>query len=311
MGILGLKKLIASGALDALKTITVKSLAGLRIGFDVSIDVYQLYNIGAKHKIMGTTGKPINHIIGTFHRVVKYLTLKIKPVYIFDGKPPEIKADVMSARKKLHESGRAVHVPYTAFHDVMRLLELMKIPTVQAPCEAESQAAVMSAMGQIDAVASEDMDTLTFGATRQIIGLDGTATSVTSVTLEDTLKGLSLTRAQFIDLCILLKCDYTTATLPGIGPKRSLAMIRKHTTIENILAAESITPPVGFTYIEARREFNAPLVDIAITANLNIIEITYTEAEIEAISKYLQDSGVPPAKCKAGLGKLRKLNNAV
>lgn len=307
MGILGLKKLIANTASNALKKITVKSLAGLRIGFDASIDVYQLYNIGVKHKIMGTADKPINHIIGTFHRVIKYLTLLIKPVYIFDGSPPKIKAGVIAARRGLHQSGRAVHVPYTAFNDVLKLLQLMKIPTVQAVCEAESHAAVMSALGHIDAVASEDMDTLTFGATRQIIGLDCTATSVISVTLEDTLQGMSLTRAQFIDLCILLGCDYTTATLPRIGPKRGLALIRKHSTIENILVAESITPPEGFTYIEARREFNAPLVDVAAIVNLDKV-LTYTEIEIDAISNYLQDNGVPLSRCKAGLDKLRKLN---
>jgi len=39
---------------------------------------------------------------------------------------------------------------------------------------------------------------------------------------------------QFIDLCILLGCDYCEK-IPGIGPHKAIALIRKHKTIEEIL----------------------------------------------------------------------------
>lgn len=39
---------------------------------------------------------------------------------------------------------------------------------------------------------------------------------------------------QFIDLCILLGCDYC-GTIKGIGPKRAIDLIKQHGSIEEIL----------------------------------------------------------------------------
>lgn len=39
---------------------------------------------------------------------------------------------------------------------------------------------------------------------------------------------------QFVDLCILLGCDYCDK-IAGLGPKRALTLIQKHRTIENVV----------------------------------------------------------------------------
>lgn len=39
---------------------------------------------------------------------------------------------------------------------------------------------------------------------------------------------------QFVDLCILLGCDYCEK-ICGLGPKRALRLIQKHRTIENVV----------------------------------------------------------------------------
>lgn len=39
---------------------------------------------------------------------------------------------------------------------------------------------------------------------------------------------------QFVDLCILLGCDYCEK-IAGLGPKRALTLIQKHRTIENVV----------------------------------------------------------------------------
>lgn len=48
------------------------------------------------------------------------------------------------------------------------------------------------------------------------------------------LEGLGLTHAQFIDLCILMGCDYTS-NIRGIGPKSALTLIKKYGDIEHVL----------------------------------------------------------------------------
>jgi flap endonuclease-1 len=304
MGILGLRKLIRENAPDAIKTLPTEDLAGWKIGIDASIGIYELFYTGTRYNIIGTTKLPINHIQGTFHRTVKYLRKGMIPVFIFDGKPPEIKAGVIAARSEMKINGRGVKVPQHIFTDVIRLLQLMKIPYVQAPSEAEAQAARMCADGTLDAVATTDTDALTFGTVHQIIGLDGDSKFVTAITREHVLNGLNLTQAQFIDLCILLGCDYTTASLPGVGPKRSLKLIREHKSIEAIIAAEKIEPPAGFTYKEARAEFERPGV-MAIDAKYALPK--YTSEDISAIDKFLMDSGLTQSRYKRGLDELRKM----
>lgn len=306
MGIHGLRKLIENNASGAIKKIPVEDLAGWKIAVDASIGIYELYYTSIKHKINGTNGQPINHIQGTFHRVVKFILMKIIPVFVFDGKPPEIKAGVIAARSEMKIHGRAVKVPQSIFTEVMRLLQLMKIPYVQAPSEAEAQAAFMCSSGFVDAVATTDTDSLAFGARHQLIGLDGQAKFVTAITREHVLTGLSMTQEQFVDTCILLGSDYTTATLPGIGPKRSLKLMKQHGSIEAIMAAESITPPNGFTYKEARKEFMNPGV---VPTDINVATPTYTEDEITQIGKFLQDSGLSLARYQKALISLPRVKN--
>jgi flap endonuclease-1 len=45
-----------------------------------------------------------------------------------------------------------------------------------------------------------------------------------------------MTRGQFVDLCILLGCDFTSK-IKGIGPKTAPKLIRDHKNIETVLAA--------------------------------------------------------------------------
>ena len=67
---------------------------------------------------------------------------------------------------------------------------------------------------------------------------------------------------QFIDLCILLGCDYCDS-IKGIGPKRAIELINKHTAIEKIienLDKKKYTIPDDWPYGEARRLFKEPEV---------------------------------------------------
>ncbi|KAG6521287.1 hypothetical protein ZIOFF_018402 [Zingiber officinale] len=79
-------------------------------------------------------------------------------------------------------SKRTVKVTKQHNEDCKRLLRLMGVPTIDAPCEVEAQSAALFKSDKVFAVASENMDTLTF------------------VVLEE----LRLTMDQFIDLCIPL-----------------------------------------------------------------------------------------------------------
>ena len=108
----------------------------------------------------------------------------VKPVYVFDGKPPNMKAGEMEKRRKKRDAANAaldkakedknfdeidkqnrrlVEVTDNHVDDIKVLLNHMGVPYVVAPCEAEAQCAEMSKAGEVYAVATEDMDALTFG----------------------------------------------------------------------------------------------------------------------------------------------------
>ncbi|RXN28247.1 flap endonuclease 1 [Labeo rohita] len=78
---------------------------------------------------------------------------------------------------------------------------------------------------------------------------------------------MGLTHQQFIDLCILLGCDYCD-TIKGIGPKRAIDLIKQHDSIEEIL--ENIDPNVHlFTLFKG----------IYLLLNVTLQDMTYSESE--------------------------------
>ncbi|MGI0156037.1 MAG: FEN1 family endonuclease, partial [Thermoplasmata archaeon] len=137
-------------------------------------------------------GRVTSHLMGTFYRTTSLLQQGVLPVWVFDGKPPERKAgtirqriaakekaesqyqealaagDLETARRKAAQTS---HLTRPMVEELVELLAALGVPTVQAPGEGEAEAAVMSAKGTVWASASEDYDTLLFGAPRLVRGL--------------------------------------------------------------------------------------------------------------------------------------------
>lgn len=203
-------------------------------------------------------GETTSHIQGMFNRTIRFLTEGLKPVYIFDGKPPEFKSHELQKRRekrqkaqaeleKATESGnieeqdkqskRLVRAGTKENDDCQKLLRLMGVPVVVAPCEAEAQAAALARTGQVYATATEDMDALTFQTPillRKMTFANQSKSMVQTMNYAKAVEGLDLTHDQFVDLCILLGCDYCD-TIRGVGPKTALKLLKEHGSIEGIL----------------------------------------------------------------------------
>ena len=248
MGITGLAPLIADEAPEAIKTTELKSYFGRRIAIDASMCLYQF--MIAIRNMTNESGDNTSHIIGFFYRTAKLLEAGIKPVYVFDGKAPKLKAGTLDQRKKnreeaakkLEETGdtekyakRLVRVVRKDAEDVKTLLKLMGLPIVEAPSEAEAQCAQLCKENLVYAVATEDMDALTFGAPKLIRNLgSGSREDLKEFDLDKCLNGLQLNMEEFVDLCILMGCDYCPS-INGIGKKKGLVLIRELSSIEKIL----------------------------------------------------------------------------
>jgi flap endonuclease-1 len=167
--------------------------------------------------------------------------------------------------------------------DAMKLLKLMGFPVVEAKAEAEAQCIQLLHEGKVFAVASDDMDCLTFGCKVLIKGIRTKTDPVVEINLEDVLRELDFTIDEFIDFCILCGCDYC-GTIENVGPVKAYQFIKEHKTIENVLLAmeeenkrfeqEKNRPKYvlpakeNFDYVTARELFKSPdvykgLVDVS------------------------------------------------
>ncbi|XP_054452434.1 probable flap endonuclease 1 homolog isoform X2 [Anoplopoma fimbria] len=275
MGITKLADLIRSDAPDAISHKDISDYTGKVIALDTSVVVNQFR----------AATPSLSPLTGLFFRTLTFLEHDIKPVFVFDGKPPEEKTAVLQKRAETAgwRSANLTGAASSQTKDCLQLLKLLGVPVIQAPGDAEALCAQLVREGTVDAVASEDMDTLPFGANILIRQLNAKKDSeVVEYSLTKLLEKLKMNQEEFVDLCILLGCDYCDK-IAGLGPKRALALIQKHHTIEKVvLEINRKTYPVPhfWRYKEARKIFlDAPQTEAP--------ELTWTEPDEEALVRLL------------------------
>ncbi len=207
--------------------------------------------------LMDRRGRVTSHLSGILFRMVNFLEKGVKPVFVFDGKPPELKDATIAVRKKSRdEAGEkwkeavergdekeaykqarsSTRVDETVIATSKELLDLLGIPFVQAPTEGEAQAAAMVQKGDARYVVSQDYDTLLFGTPTLVRNLTvsgkrkirGRVVTVSPerVVLAEVLAGLHLTREQLIEIGILVGTDFNPGA-DGVGAKTGLKIVLK------------------------------------------------------------------------------------
>ena len=259
------------------QNIELESLSGKRVGVDAFLTAFQFLTTirdrspqGDGGPLKAENGKVVSHLMGFLNRTTMLLSKGIKPVFIFDGESPDLKADELAIRrarrdeaKKIHEEAlaagdfslaqkmaqRIMHYSPEMVQETKQLLDLLGVPWVDAKAEGEGQAAVMAAMGQLDAVATQDWDALLYGTPILIRNMmtDGTKqhgrlVHAQKINLEELLEEHELTKSQLIDLAIMIGTDFHPG-IRGIGPKTGLKLIKLHGTIEEICAVKDKEVP--------------------------------------------------------------------
>lgn len=333
MGIKGLTKLLADHAPKAMKEQKFESFFGRKIAIDASMSIYQFLIVVGRtgmETLTNEAGEVTSHLQGMFNRTIRLLEAGIKPVYVFDGQPPDLKKQELAKRYSKREdatkdlntaietgdlegiekySKRTVKVTKQHNEDCKRLLRLMGVPTIEAPCEAEAQCAALCKSDKVYAVASEDMDSLTFGAPRFLRHLmDPSSKKIPVMEFEvsKVLEELELTMDQFIDLCILSGCDYCDS-IKGIGGQTALKLIRQHSCIENILEninKERYQIPEDWPYQEARHLFKEPNV------TMDVPELKWIAPDEEGLLSFLvNENGFNSDRVAKAIEKIKSAKN--
>jgi flap endonuclease-1 len=251
--------------------VKLEDLSGKIIAIDAYNAIYQFLSIIRQPDgtpLKDSTGKVTSHLSGLFYRTSNLVEMGLKPIYVFDGIPPTLKAAEVERRRQVKVQAivsyekaaakgdmakmRMFAQAATSMKDYMqddshKLLELMGLPWVQAPSEGEAQAAHMVKRGDADYCASQDYDSLLFGAPRMLrnITISGRRKIPSKkiyvevvpevMELSKTLSETGLTYEQLIDVGILIGTDYNPDGIKGLGPKTALKLIKQYGALENAL----------------------------------------------------------------------------
>ncbi len=248
---------------------TLEKLGGKIIAFDAFNVIYQfLASIRQEDgtPLMDFKGRPTGHLSGLFYRNARLMENGVKPVYVFDGEPPEFKKKEIERRKEAKKEAEAKWkeaLDYERFEDAKKfaqatskltpemveeskeLLSALGIPCVQAPSEGEAQAAYMVKKDIAYASASQDYDSILFASPRLIRNLSITGkrkvprqnryvlVEPEEIIYEEVLSSLGISREQLILIGLLCGTDFNKG-VKGVGPKTALKIVKENKTPSEI-----------------------------------------------------------------------------
>jgi flap endonuclease-1 len=249
--------------------VKLEDLGGKSIAIDAYNALYQFLAIIRQPDgtpLKDSSGRVTSHLSGLLYRTSNLVELGIRPIYVFDGTPPALKEVEIKRRMKVKEQAlvlyeRALtegkteearvyaqatsHLKDYMAEDSKRLLDLLGIPWVQAPSEGEAQAAHLTKREDADYCASQDYDSLLFGAPRFVrnVTVSGRRKLPSKnvyvevipevVELQQVLKECDITYEQLVDVGILIGTDYNPDGIKGLGPKTALKLVKEYGNLEN------------------------------------------------------------------------------
>jgi flap endonuclease-1 len=252
------------------KKTTLEEMRGRKLAIDAFNTLYQFLSIirGMTGELLrDNKGRVTSHLSGLFYRNINLMETGITLAYVFDGEPPKLKTTTIERRREVKVAAAKMYSEALEKQDLIlakryasatayltdemveeskKLLDLMGVPWIQAPSEGEATAAYMTTNGSVDYAASQDYDSLLFGAKRLIRNvtisgkrkLPNRSVRVDvipeTVELEQILSGNGITREQLIDIAVLLGTDFNPDGFEGIGPATALKLVKKYGRIEKI-----------------------------------------------------------------------------
>ncbi len=264
------------------------------------------------------SGRVTSHLVGLLYRTASLLENGVLPVYVFDGKPSDLKAgtlrkralakeraaraweealaagDLEKARRKAAGTSRLTPEMVS---DARLLLDGLGVPHLLAPSEGEAQAVHMAQQGRVWSAASEDYDTLLFGTPRLVRGLGASRGSQTTLELLETprlLEELGISQDELILLGLLVGTDFNEG-VRGIGPKKALKLVREHRGLEATVRSLGLDPEPFQTVFDLFR--SPPVTDG--------YELRWRRPDLAQVEAFLvKEHGFDPARVSRALQRI-------
>ena len=278
------------GKLVNKREISLEELKGKVVGIDAYNTLYQFLS-----SIRGPFGEPLkdskgnitSHLTGLFYRTLNLMEQDLRLVFVFDGKPLELKYKTQAERREIRKDAKeklgkaiekkdeeeakkyaqqAVSLNQKMIEQAKELLGLMGLPIVEAKHDAEAQLALMEQKKAVDVVVSQDYDALLFGTERLVrnITLSGKRKlpgrnvfidiKPEEILLSKSLNELKITREKLIWLGMLIGTDFNDK-VPMVGPKKALKLVQENDSFE---AISDKVEGISFDFKEIQNVFLNP-----------------------------------------------------
>jgi len=314
--------------------IMISELSGKVIAIDAYNTIYHFLATiqGATGELLTNNSDEVtSHLSGLFYRNINLLAENIKLIYIFDGKPSQLKSKEIERRrqakrdafKKYHEAitagrfedarkyGQATSVLTDKMVEESKMiLTLLGIPYIQAPSEGEAAAAQLTQSNIAFACASQDYDSLLFGAKRLIrnLAISGKRKVPNRnvyvdiepeiIQQQQLLNETGLNLEQLVDVGILIGTDFNPGGIPGIGPKTALKLVKEYNKLEKIDKIEDSV--ANIPYEEIREIFLKQ-------ETLKIDNIKFGEINYDAVINLLcKEKDFSATRVNTSLDKVKK-----
>ena len=224
MGIKFLNKFLQENCDQSIWEINISELQGKKIAIDISIYLY-------KYESSDTLLENMYLMLATFrqHNII--------PIFIFDGKPPPEKKQLLQKRRedkttaknewhKLKDQFDAgiidkrvqnqmdqlktqfVYITYEKIEQVKNLIRAYGATYYDAPGEADELCAMLVIKRKAWACLSEDMDLFVYGCNRVLRYFSLTNQSIVLYYTKGILENLNMTQKEFREICVLSGTDY-------------------------------------------------------------------------------------------------------
>ncbi|MHA1292773.1 MAG: flap endonuclease-1 [Promethearchaeota archaeon] len=328
---------------DIKRTITLENLFNKRIAIDAFNAIYQFLAIIRQRDgtpLKDYDGNITSHLSGLFYRNINFIEHDIKPIYVFDGKPSELKLNTIKERKKVKNEAQKKMIKAQELEDFKeakkfaqqtskldsnmieeskKLIQYLGIPIVQASSEGEAQSAYLIKRGDAWACGSQDYDTLLFGGERLIRNFavsrskkvkDTTITlDIEYISLPKLLDNLKITQEQLVDMGILIGTDFFPG-IKGIGQHKALELIKTFGSIEKIIENKV---KIGKQEINLDLEIIEKVRDIFLNPDIekNYPKIVWRKINYEKVKELLVEKhNFSKQRVQNALERLRKFDSS-
>lgn len=306
------------------ESINFKDLEGRSVAIDAFNTLYQFLSIIRQRDgtpLLDENGNITSHLSGILYRNASMIEKDIKPVYVFDGKAPELKQETQEERRQVRYEAeqqwkealkkgdelnarkyamRSSKLSPQIIESSKKLLTLMGIPYIEAYGEGEAQATYMVKKGEVWAAASQDYDCLLFGSPIVVrnLAINSNLGNLELYELKPLLKNLNITHEQLVEMGILIGTDFNEGK-KRVGAKTALKYAQKGKleTVFKDFEKESEQD------LEAVKE-----IFLNPTVNKNI-EIKWKKPQNEKIIDFLcGEHGFSESRVQNACKKLKNLN---